>query len=42
MKQYDEVTLGQLQDDYEDMCYPFICDGDYKGVYNDVSEEYEQ
>lgn len=41
MKQYDEVTLDQLQGDYEDMCYPFICDGDYMGVYSDVSEEYK-
>lgn len=46
---YSEVTLGELQDEYEDMLYPFICngdyngvyDGDYNGVYDGVSEEYE-
>lgn len=42
MKDYSEVTLGELQDEYEDMLCPFICDGDYNGVYNGVSEEYEQ
>lgn len=42
MKYYSEVTLGELQDEYEDMLYPFICDGDYNGVYNGVSEEDEQ
>lgn len=41
MKDYSEVTLGELQDEYEDMLYPYICDGDYNGVYNGVSEEYE-
>lgn len=41
MKDYSEVTLGELQDGYEDMLYLFICDGDYNGVYNGVSEEYE-
>lgn len=39
MKDYSEVTLGELQDEYEDMLYPFICDGDYNGVYNGVSDE---
>ena len=34
MKDYSEVNLGELQDEYEDMLYPFICDGDYNGVYN--------
>lgn len=42
MKDYSEVTLGELQDEYEDMLYQFICDGDYDGVYNGASEEYEQ
>lgn len=41
MKDYSEVTLGGSQDEYEDMLYPFICDGDCNGVYNGVSEEYE-
>lgn len=41
MKDYSEVTLGKLQDEYEDTLYPFIRDGDYNGVYNGVSEEYE-
>ena len=35
MKDYSEVTLGELQDEYEDMLYPFICDGDYNGVTPD-------
>lgn len=39
MKDYSEVTLGELQDEYEDMRYPFICDGGYNGVYNGVSED---
>ena len=42
MKANSDVTKGELQYEYEDMLYPFICDGDYNSVYNGVREEYEQ